>query len=185
MQFEQLPIAGAALVHLDRHTDHRGFFSRAWCEQEFADHGLPAHVAQINYSHNDRKATLRGMHYQLAPHEEAKVIRCIRGEIYDVLVDLRPGSPTRGRWYGATLSAANADMLVVPEGCAHGFITLADDTDVLYLVSVPYAPGAERGLRWDDPAFNIAWPIRPLVFSEKDADWPDYVPADSGLEVAR
>lgn len=172
MQFTKLDIPGAYRLDLETYEDERGFFARAYCEHEFAAHDLATRMVQTNVSFNRRRGTLRGMHYQAAPHQEAKLVRCTRGAIYDVMVDMRPESPTYRRWAGVELSAANGRMLYVPKGCAHGLITLADDTEVTYQVSAFYAPSHERGLRYDDPAIGIEWPIDVAVISEKDRAWP-------------
>jgi dTDP-4-dehydrorhamnose 3,5-epimerase len=177
MLFTETSLPGAYVIDLERRVDERGFFARAWCRRELAEHGLVTEVAQCNLSSNDRAATLRGMHYQEPPHAEVKLVRCVRGAIFDAIVDLRDGSPTFGDWLGVELSAENGRMLYVPEGFAHGFETLVDDTDVYYQASASYAPGAEGGLRWDDPAIGIDWPLPPAVVSEKDASWPDFGPA--------
>ncbi len=171
-------IAGAFLVELDRHEDDRGFFARAWDTTEFADAGLAPQLAQASISRNTRAGTLRGMHFQRSPHEEAKLVRCVRGAIFDVALDLRPDSPTYLRSHGVELTHENGRALYVPEGCAHGFQTLVDDTDVLYLISRPYVPEAAAGVRWDDPAFGIAWPdVVVRTMSERDRSWPDFVPS--------
>jgi dTDP-4-dehydrorhamnose 3,5-epimerase len=177
MIFTETPIEGAFLVDLEKRGDERGFFARAFCEREFAAHGLAARFVQINDSLSARRGTLRGMHYQLAPRAETKVVRCIRGALHDVILDLRRGSPTFGRSFGAELSAENRRMMYVPKGFAHGFVTLADDTEALYLVDEPYAPEQERGVRWDDPRFGIRWPIPPVVLSDKDRAHRDFDPA--------
>jgi dTDP-4-dehydrorhamnose 3,5-epimerase len=175
MRFLPTELAGAVLIEPERRSDERGFFVRIFCEAEFAAAGLATHFPQANASGNPRAGTLRGLHYQRPPHAEIKVVRCTRGAIFDVILDLRHGSPSHGRWQGFTLSAANGHMLYVPEGFAHGYQTLEDDTEVSYRVSHPYAPGAEAGLRWDDPAFAIAWPRPVTALSQKDASWPDFV----------
>ena len=175
MIFTELELAGAYVLDLERREDERGFFARAWCADELAKHGLETRLVQANVSYNRRKGTVRGMHMQEPPHAEVKVIRATRGAVYDVIVDLRDGSPTRGRWVGVELSAENGLAVYVPEGFAHGYQTLTDDAETFYLVSEFYAPGAERGYRWDDPGFGIEWP-RPkgAIVSEKDASWPDW-----------
>ncbi|HEY1945140.1 MAG TPA: dTDP-4-dehydrorhamnose 3,5-epimerase [Roseiarcus sp.] len=176
MIFNETEIPGAYIVELEKREDDRGFFARGWCSREFAERGLPTRIAQMNISFNRRKHTLRGFHYQRAPHREDKLLRCIRGAVHDVLIDLRPDSPTFMRHIALELSAANYRTLLVPKGCANAFLTLADDTEVTYLVSEFYAPGAEAGVRWNDPAFAIRWPAEPAVISEKDGAWPDFAP---------
>ena len=177
MQFHETPLAGAYLIDLERRGDERGFFARAFCAKEFAAHGLATHFVQVNNSLSATKGTLRGMHYQLAPKAETKLVRCIRGALFDVILDLRRGSPTFGRSFGAELTADNRRMMYVPRGFAHGFVTLVDDTEVLYFVDAFYAPERERGVRWNDPRFGIGWPIPPAVLSEKDQKLPDFDPA--------
>jgi dTDP-4-dehydrorhamnose 3,5-epimerase len=175
MIFTPTRLEPAHIVDFEKREDDRGFFARAWCQQEFEAAGLETRLVQCNVSFNKRAGTLRGMHYQLAPHAEVKVVRCTRGAIYDVIIDLRPTSPTYKQWLGVELSAANGRALYVPEGFAHGYQTLEDDTETLYQVSEFYAPEAERGLRWNDPAFGIDWPNgEPRVISPKDASWADY-----------
>ena len=177
MIFTPTELEGAFVVDLEPIEDERGFFARAWDRVEFAERGLSTELAQCNLSFNHRRGTLRGMHFQVEPHAEAKLVRCTRGAIYDVVVDLRPDSPTRTRWLGVELSGDNRRMLYVPEGFAHGYQTLVDETETYYHVSAFYAPAAERGVRWDDPAFGIEWPDPdPPVMSEKDRAWPDYEP---------
>jgi dTDP-4-dehydrorhamnose 3,5-epimerase len=173
MIFTQTKIPGVFIVELEKRQDDRGYFARAWCAREFSDHRLPQFV-QTNMSASRRKGTIRGLHYQLAPHGEAKYMRCIRGAIFDVAVDLRPDSPTFRQWFGIELSADNRKAVFVPEGLAHGYQALTDDAEVIYSSSCAYTPGAERGIRFDDPAFRIAWPIRPAIVSEKDQKWPDF-----------
>jgi dTDP-4-dehydrorhamnose 3,5-epimerase len=151
--------------------------ARSWCKQELEAHGLNANVVQANVSYNKVKGTLRGMHFQKAPHQETKLVRCTRGAIYDVIIDLRPDSPTYKQWIGVELSESNYRMLFVPEDFAHGFITLEDNTEVTYQVTQYYTPGAEGGIRWNDPAFHIAWPIQPVVVSGKDQAHPDFAGA--------
>jgi dTDP-4-dehydrorhamnose 3,5-epimerase len=174
MVFVRTTLSGAYVVDVEKREDHRGFFARAWCEREFAEHGLHARFAQANVAYNHLRGTLRGMHYQVAPDEEAKLVRCTRGAIYDVIIDLRPSSPTFKEWFGIELVADTYRMLYVPEGCAHGYLTLEDATDVAYQVSAPYAPRSEGGVRYDDPAFGIRWPAEIRVMSEKDRSWPDF-----------
>ena len=176
MQVVETSVAGVYLVTPDAVADERGHFARQWDEVTFRRHGLTTRFPQCNSSFSAEAGTLRGLHYQAAPHAEAKYLRCISGRIFDVVVDVRPGSPTFGRWLGTELSAANRKWIYVPEGVAHGFLTLEDRTEVLYPVSAPYEPGAERGIRWDDPAFDIQWPIRPVRMSKKDSRWDDYSP---------
>jgi dTDP-4-dehydrorhamnose 3,5-epimerase len=167
---------GVVVVELEEHLDERGSFARTWCKDEMARAGLTAELAQCSLSRNRRKGTVRGLHYQRAPHEEAKLVRCTRGAIFDVVVDLRAGSPTRGRWFGLELDPENGRALYVPEGCAHGFQTLVDETDVSYMISVPYAPEASAGVRWDDPDLAIVWPhTDERVISERDLSLPGYV----------
>ena len=176
MLFHETRLEGAFVIELEKREDTRGFFARGWCQKEFEDHGLVAQVVQANISYNKKKGTVRGMHYQVAPVEETKLVRCVRGGIYDVIIDLRPESPTYKQWIGVELTAENNKMLYVPENFAHGLQTLEDDTEVIYQVSQFYTPGAERGIRWNDPAFRIEWPQDIEVISDKDADWPDYMP---------
>jgi dTDP-4-dehydrorhamnose 3,5-epimerase len=177
MIFTPTELEGAYLIDLEPREDERGFFARAWAEEEFAEHGLSTDVVQANIAFNRRTGTLRGMHFQRDPHAEVKVVRCTRGALYDVIVDLRPGSPTHTRWIGVELTADNRRALYVPEGFAHGYQTLADDTEAYYQVSAAYASHAEGGVRWNDPAFGIEWPApEPPVMSDKDRAWPDYKP---------
>lgn len=175
MIFTETKLPGAYLLALEKREDERGFFARTWCQQEFADHGLVTCMVQGNVSYNRQAGTLRGMHYQMAPYGEVKVVRCTRGALYDVIVDLRVASPTYKEWLGVELTADNYQMLYVPAGCAHGFITLAPDTEATYQVSQFYTPGAEGGLRYDDPAFAIEWPTPVQVISAKDKSWPNFV----------
>lgn len=177
MRFERLPLAGAWIIDLERHEDERGSFARAFCEDEFAEHGLPIHYPQANLSTNRRSGTLRGMHLNVRAAWEAKLVRCVRGAVYDVIVDVREESSTRHGWTGVELSAENGRALFVPEGFAHGFVTLADETDVYYQMGAVFRPWAARGFRWDDPTFGITWPRIPAVISERDATYPDYDPS--------
>jgi dTDP-4-dehydrorhamnose 3,5-epimerase len=174
--FTETKLKGAYIIELEELKDNRGFFARAWCQHEYEKHGLNARFVQANVSSSIKKGTLRGMHYQISPYEEIKLMRCIKGSIYDVIIDLRPDSSTYAQWIGLELTSENHKMLYVPENFAHGFQTLEDNTEVFYPVSQFYTPGSERGIRYDDPAFGIKWPeINDLVMSEKDKCWPDYV----------
>ena len=175
MIFTETELKGAFIIELKKLEDNRGFFARSWCQNEFEAHGLNTRIVQANVSYNKKKGTLRGMHYQKAPHEETKLVRCVRGAIYDVIIDLRPTSPTRGQWIGVELTEGNYKMLYVPENFAHGFETLEDESEVIYQVSQFYTPGAENGIRWDDLAFNIAWPLEVQVISDKDKSWSNYM----------
>lgn len=185
MKFTPTPLAGVFTIDLERRGDERGWFARLFCEREFAAQGLESRYVQINNSASASRGTLRGMHYQLPPSGEVKVVRCLRGSLYDVALDLRPDSPTFGQSFAAELSAENRRMLYVPRGCAHGFLTLADDTEAFYLVSAFYDPQLERGVRFDDPRFAIHWPIEPVVVSDKDRRWPDYDPTYHGGELLK
>ena len=176
MIFTETTLKGAFLIAVRRIEDHRGFFGRAWCRDEFAQHGLNPQMLQLNVGFSHKKGTVRGMHYQDAPHAEAKLIRCTRGAIYDVIVDLRSDSPTRGQWFGVELSAAGATMLYAPEGFAHGYQTLEDDSEMYYMTSALYASGAAKGVRFNDPAFAVQWPLPVSVISEQDQNWPIYRP---------
>ena len=172
MIFAETPIEGAYVIDIERLEDHRGFFARTWCANEFAEHGLDVHLVQCNISFNAASGTLRGMHYQAAPHGEAKLVRCTMGSIYDVIVDLRESSPNYLRWYGVELSAANRRMLYIPEGVGHGFQTLVPDSEVSYQMSELYHPESAKTARWNDPAFGIDWPIANPVISDKDRNAP-------------
>lgn len=185
LRFTPTTVHGAYLIEGVRRGDDRGFFARLFCAEEFAAHGLESRFAQANNSLTGRRHTLRGMHYQLPPAAEVKLVRCVRGSLFDVVADLRPDSPTYGKWFGAELTADNRRMLYVPRGCAHGFLTLQDDTEALYLVSDAYAPQQERGLRFDDPFLSIAWPATPAELSGKDAAWPAFDPAFHGVDRMR
>jgi dTDP-4-dehydrorhamnose 3,5-epimerase len=173
MRFRELRLQGAFLVELAPHADERGFFARTFCEEEFAAHGLPTRFPQQNLSRNARRGTVRGLHYNAAPHRESKVVRCTAGAIWDVIVDLRAGSATRFQWTAVELTAASGAALFVPEGFAHGFVSLADATDVHYLMGRPFVADAARGLRWNEPRFGIEWPLAPAVISERDRGYPD------------
>lgn len=168
MTFTETRLQGAYIIDVNRIEDERGFFGRSYCKTEFEKYGLNTNVVQANLSHNKKKGTLRGMHMQSAPFAETKLVRCTRGAIYDVIVDLRPLSETFKQWIGVELTADNFRMLYIPEGFAHGFITLEDNTDVTYQVTQFYTPLTEQGYRWDDPSFNITWPVTPVTISEKD-----------------
>ena len=176
MIFTETPLRGAFVIDLEPRNDERGFFARAFCQHELAEHGLKHEIAQANMSYNVEKGTLRGMHYQVAPFAEVKMVRCIAGGIHDVIVDLRAGSPTLHQWFGVDLSAENRRMLYVPEGFGHGYQALTDHSEVLYLVTEFYTPNSERGLRWNDPTFDIRWPLPDPILSPKDAVHPDYQP---------
>jgi dTDP-4-dehydrorhamnose 3,5-epimerase len=168
----QSPLQGACVLDVQRLEDERGFFARSFCAAEFAAHGLVAPTNQCSVSFNAHKGTLRGLHFQAAPHDEEKLVRCTTGAIFDVIVDLRPDSATYRGWYGLELTATNHRALYIPKGFAHGFITLTDAAEVLYMISVAYAPGFARGIRWNDPAVGIEWPAAPAVLSVRDAEYP-------------
>jgi dTDP-4-dehydrorhamnose 3,5-epimerase len=176
MIFTKTPLEGAFLIDLEPIGDERGFFARSFCRREFEAHGLNPDLAQCNISLNLRRGTLRGMHWQVAPHQEAKLVRCTRGAIHDVIIDLRQDSPTFTAHFSADLTAVDRRMLYVPEGFAHGFLTLEDDTEVFYQMSEFFAPDAARGVRYDDPAFGIRWPREVLVVSDRDQSYPDWEP---------
>jgi dTDP-4-dehydrorhamnose 3,5-epimerase len=172
MKFSPTKLSGVWLVDLERHEDERGFFARSWCQSEFERHGLNPRLVQCNVSFNRKRGTLRGMHYQVAPHAEVKLVRCTRGAIYDVAVDLRPESQTYRQWVGVELTAENGRALYIAEGFAHGFQTLADDSEVFYQMSEFFHPDCARGLRWNDPAFGISWPAPNPIISERDQNLP-------------
>lgn len=174
MRFLPVDIHEACLIELEPVGDARGSFARNFCAREFAEHGLASEFPQHSISRNGRKGTLRGMHFQTAPHEEAKLVWCTRGAIFDVCLDLRPGSPTFKKWAGFDLSADNARQLYIPKGCAHGFQTLTDDTEIFYRISQYYAPEASAGVRFDDPAFAIKWPLPVTEMSDRDRNLPDF-----------
>jgi dTDP-4-dehydrorhamnose 3,5-epimerase len=175
--FTELSVPGVWLVHADVFPDDRGSFIRAWMPEEFASRGLETGIAQCSMATNHRRGTIRGMHYQTAPHEEVKLVRVVRGAIFDVAVDLRPDSPTYRQWVGAELTADNRHALYLPKGMAHGYQTLTDDVEVLYFVSTPYAPAHARGVRWNDAAFGIDWPLgAPTLIHDRDATYPDFAP---------
>jgi dTDP-4-dehydrorhamnose 3,5-epimerase len=184
MIFTPTGLAGACLLEPERYEDERGYFARTWCRRELEDHGLETELSQASISFNHRRGTVRGMHYQAEPHGETKLVRCGRGALWDVIVDLRPASATRGRWYGAELTVDNGRQLYIPRGFAHGFQTLADATEVVYHLSAFYAPESARGIRWDDPTLAIAWPEPVTMISERDRALPSYDPEVHGAEVA-
>jgi dTDP-4-dehydrorhamnose 3,5-epimerase len=174
--FKSTDLPGAFLIEPDRRADVRGYFARTYCEKEFVDQGLDPSVSQCSVSFNHRKGTLRGMHYQLAPFEEVKVVRCNRGSIYDVIIDLRPDSASYKKWFAAQLDEENGKMLYIPKGFAHGFQTLADDTEVFYQMSQVFSPDHARGVRWNDPAFSIVWPEEEeRIILDRDRKYPDFV----------
>lgn len=174
MIFTETKLRGALIIEPERKEDERGFFARTWCRGEFAAHGLNPQLAQCSISFNPRKGTLRGMHFQCAPHEEAKLVRCTRGAAYDVIVDLRPASATFRKWMATELTAENRRMLYVPEGFAHGLQTLENNTEIFYQISEFYHPECACGVRWNDPAFAIAWPLEVSVISQSDSGYADY-----------
>ena len=176
MRFAATDIAGVVRVEIEPREDERGAFARLHCPEEFAAAGHPFVPAQTSLSRNPHPGALRGLHYQPTPQAEVKLVRCVRGRIFDVAVDLRPGSPSFRRWTGAELSAENGLALLIPEGVAHGFLTLEPDSDVLYQIAPAYRPGHEAGVRWDDPAFGVAWPAPPRLISPRDAAYPDFRP---------
>ena len=177
MIFTETKLKGAFIIDIKKMEDDRGFFGRSYCQHEFEAHGLNTNAVQANVSYNKKKGTLRGLHLQLPPFGETKLVRCTRGALYDVIVDLRSGSETFKQWIGVELTAANYRMLYVPEGFGHSFITLEDETEATYQVTQFYTAGAERGYRWDDPAFAIQWPIAPVIISEKDQSHPPFTEA--------
>jgi dTDP-4-dehydrorhamnose 3,5-epimerase len=172
LRFIPTPVSGAVLVESILREDERGHFGRAWCITEFSDEGIDFKPVQANTGFSVRKGTLRGLHFQVKPALEAKLVRCARGSLFDVVLDLRPHSPTRLKWYGVELRADRYQMLYVPEGCAHGYQTLEDQTDLYYMTSQFFSPGAAHGVRFDDPAFGITWPLAPTAISEQDRNWP-------------
>jgi dTDP-4-dehydrorhamnose 3,5-epimerase len=174
MTFHETKIPGVFEIHLEPKRDDRGFFARSWCQKEYVDHGLEPKLVQCDISLNTRKGTLRGMHYQAAPFPETKVVRCTQGAVYDVVLDLRPQSRTFREWIAVTLTAENRNMVYVPKGCAHGFLTLKDDTEIFYQMSEVYDAASARGVRWDDPAFRMVWPEKVEVISERDRTYPDF-----------
>jgi dTDP-4-dehydrorhamnose 3,5-epimerase len=175
--FQETVLPGAFLIDLEKRGDERGFFARVFCEKEFAAHGLVSRFVQVNNSLSVELGTLRGLHYQLPPHAETKVVRCIRGALWDLILDLRPDSPTFGKSVGVELSAENRRMIYVPKGFAHGFVTLTEGTEAFYFTDEFYVPGSERGIRWDDPHFGLEWPTAPRVISDKDRAHRSFDPA--------
>ena len=174
MKFIETPLIGAYIIEIEKIADDRGFFGRSWCKREFDEAGLNSAIAQINTSLSIEKGTLRGLHFQIEPYQECKTIRCTRGGIFNMIVDLRPKSPTFLHWYGEELNQDNHKALYSPEGFAQGFITLEDNTEITYLTSEFYAPGMDRGIRYNDPKIGIQTPIEPIVISKKDLNWPDF-----------
>jgi dTDP-4-dehydrorhamnose 3,5-epimerase len=175
MKFRKTDLVGAFLIEIEPHADERGSFARTFCAKEFAEHGLVTDIAQCSLSINKRAGTVRGMHFQRAPDDEVKLVRCQRGAIYDVIIDLRPDSASYRQWQGFELSAENHRALYVPKGFAHGFQTLTDDAEIFYQISQFYAPAAATGVRWDDPAFRVAWPLPISTITDKDCSWPDFI----------
>jgi len=176
MVFKETKVPGVMEVHMEPKADERGFFARSWCREEFEQHGLRSNVVQCSISFNSRKGTLRGMHYQAGRYAESKLVRCTKGAVYDVALDMRPSSETFLQWVGTELTAENHVALYIPEGCAHGFLTMEDETEVFYQMSESYHPEAACGVRWNDPIFNIAWPGTVEVISARDETYPDFKP---------
>ena len=174
MRFTETPLKGAYIIEINKIGDDRGFFGRSWCRKEMADAGLNPNIAQINTSYSQHKGTFRGLHYQIQPHQECKMVRCTKGSIFDVIVDIRPESPTFLRWFGTDLNENNHKALYSPEGFAQGFITLEDGSEITYFTSEFYAPGKDRGVRYNDPQIGIQLPIQPVIITEKDRSWPDF-----------
>lgn len=172
MLFEGVSVKGAFIIEPERRMDERGFFARMYCERELAERGLAGGICQINTGFSQRAGTLRGLHYQAPPHAEVKVVRCVRGAAYDVVIDLRPDSSTFKKWFGVELTADNGRLLYAPEGTAHGYLTLTNDTELIYMTSKSYAPNETRGVRFNDPVFNIVWPAEVSVISKADLSWP-------------
>lgn len=177
MTFQKTGIEGAWLVQVEKQHDERGFFARTWCKREFSQLGLSDELVQCSIAHNRVKGTMRGMHFQREPYAECKLVRCTMGAVYDVIIDLRPASPTYKRHFGVELTAASCDALFVPRGCAHGYLTLADDAELFYQMSQFYSPAHAAGVRWNDPAFGVAWPAPVRVISRRDAEYPDFMEA--------
>ncbi len=180
MKFTPAKLAGSFIIELEKRTDERGFFARQWCQKELAAQGLSSAIAQINVGASPRPGTLRGMHFQKAPFAEVKIVHCTRGAVFDVLIDLRVDSPTYRDWMGVELNAAEHRLVYAPEGCAHGYLTLAPESEVTYFTSQFYAPEAACGVRYDDPAFGVKWPRSVEVISAADRSWPAYAPATGG-----
>jgi len=177
MIFTETKFKGVYVIEIEKFEDNRGFFSRLWCQKEFSERGLNTNFLQGNLAHNHKKATIRGLHYQTEPYQEVKLVRCTRGALYDVIIDLRPESETYLQWFAITLSDDDYKQLYIPEGFAHGYQTLTDNVEMRYGVTQFYAPEAERGIRWDDPLFKINWPYKEnLIISAKDRNWPNFVP---------
>lgn len=174
MKFIKTPIEGAMIIELEKHEDHRGYFARGFCKHEFDAEGLEHDIVQCNFSKSRKKGTLRGLHYQSKPHREVKMVRCINGAIYDVIVDLREESPTYKKWFGIELTDENYKMLYIPKGLAHGFQTLKEDSVIFYMVTEFYNKEAEGGVRWNDPVFGIDWPLEVTEISDKDKVYPDF-----------
>ncbi|MDH4128864.1 MAG: dTDP-4-dehydrorhamnose 3,5-epimerase [Spirochaetota bacterium] len=175
MKFIETPLKGAFIIELDEIKDDRGFFARSWCKKEFKDLGLNPKLVQCSISFNKKKGTLRGMHFQVKPHEEAKLIRCTMGKLYDVIIDLRPNSKTYKQWFSIELSQDNRKMLYIPEAFAHGFQTLTDNTEIFYQMSQFFHEESASGVSWDDPTFNILWPIKEIIISDKDKAYPKLI----------
>lgn len=182
MNFTETPLEGAYIIEIEQIEDERGFFARSFCRKEFEEHGLNQTIVQTNISYNKKKCTLRGMHYQAVPHEQAKLVSCIRGTLYDVIIDLRPKSRTFCKWFAVELTAKDYKILFIPKGFAHGFQTLEDDTVVFYQMLEVYHPESARGIRWDDPAFGIGWPLGKKIVSDRDTSWPDINLASFGMD---
>ncbi len=180
MRFNPTDVDGCFVVELEPFGDERGYFARAWCADEMATNGASEQIAQINMSRSADAGTIRGLHWQIEPYGEAKFVRCIAGRVFDVCVDMRPDSPTYLAWAGVELTPENRFAFAVPAGCAHGYQALEDGAEVLYAVSTPYTPDAERGMRWDDPAIGIEWPLTDAIVSEKDSGWPLITAVPSG-----
>ncbi len=177
MIFTATKLPGAFIIDIERREDQRGFFARVWCQRELEEHGLVARVAQVNVAFTPRRGGVRGMHFQLPPAQEVKIVRCTMGAIYDVILDLRPESPAYRQWIGVELTADQRRMLYVPEGCAHGYQTLADESEICYQTSAAYAPELARGVRYDDPVFDIVWPLAVTSLSDADRSWPLFATA--------